>query len=75
MFVKAMTIFRCNVLNVTPLKCVSMNNQECKIRTKIIDINNNKFYSYSIEINKCGGNCNNINIHVHNYVLLMLLKT
>ena len=40
-----------------------MNNQECNIRTKIIDINNNKplFYPYSIEVNKCSGSCNNIN--------------
>ena len=27
-----MTFFGCNVLNVNSLKCVSMNNQECKIR-------------------------------------------
>ena len=59
MFVEAMTILKCNVLNVTPLKCVSMNNQECKIRTKIIDMNNNKplFYIYSIEVNKRGRSC------------------
>ena len=24
--------FGCNILNVNPLKCVSMNNQECRIR-------------------------------------------
>ena len=40
-----------------------MNNQECKIRTKIIDINNNEssFYSYSIEVNYCSGSCKDIN--------------
>ena len=49
-----MTNFGCNVLSVNTLKCVSMNNQECKIRIKVIDINNNKpaFYPYSIKINK-----------------------
>ena len=31
-FVVEMTFFGCNVLNVNSLKCVSMNNQECKIR-------------------------------------------
>ena len=53
----------CNVLNVNPLKCVSMNNQLCKIRTKIININNNDptFYPFSISVNKCSGGCNNIN--------------
>ena len=30
-----------NVLNVNSLESVSMNNQECKIRAKIIDINSN----------------------------------
>ena len=57
-----MTFFSYNVLNVTPLKCVSMNNQECKIRSEIIDINSNEslFYPYSIEVNKCSGSCNNL---------------
>ena len=40
-----------------------MNNQECKTRTKIININNNEpvFYPFSIKVNKCSGSCNNIN--------------
>ena len=52
-----MTFFRANAL-----ECVSMNNQECKIRTKIIDINNNEptFYPFGISVNKCSGSCNNI---------------
>ena len=47
--------FGCNVLNVNPLKCVSMNNQECKIRSETINANSNQpsFYSYSIKVNKC----------------------
>ena len=54
MLFTAMTIFGCSVLNVNTLKYVSMNNKECKIRTKIIDINNNEatFYAYSIRISK-----------------------
>ena len=44
------------------LNCVSINNQECKARPKIADINSNNpiFYPFSIKINKCSGNCNNI---------------
>ena len=40
-----------------------MNNQECKIRPKMININSNKpsFYPYSIEMSRCSGSCNNIN--------------
>ena len=52
-----MTFFSCNVL-----KCVSMNNQEGRIRLQITNIKSNEplFYLYSIEINKCSGS-NNIN--------------
>ena len=51
-----------NLLSAFP-KCISMNNQECKIRPEIININSNEplFYSYSIKVNKCSGSCNNIN--------------
>ena len=40
-----------------------MNNKECRTRTKIININNSEpvFYSFSINVNKCSGSCNNIN--------------
>ena len=53
----------CNLSCVNSLECVSMSNQECKARPKIIDVNNNElvFYSYSIKVNKCSGSCNNIN--------------
>ena len=45
------------------LECVSMNNQVCKRRTEVINLNINKpmFYPYSIKINKCKGSCNTIN--------------
>ena len=67
LFFNAITFFGCN-----SLKRVSLNNQECKIRSEIIDVNSNEptFCPYSIEVNKCSGSCNNIN-----YVLLMLLRT
>ena len=40
-----------------------MNNQECRTRTKIININNNEpqFYLFSIKVNNCSRSCNNIN--------------
>ena len=62
-FVVAMTFFNFNPSNVNSLECVSVNNQECKTRTKIININNNEpvFYPFSIKANKCSGSCNNIN--------------
>ena len=71
MFVVAMSFSSCNTL-----KCVSVNNQECKIGSKIIDINSNKptFYPYSININGVVAAIISM-IHTQNYVFLMLLKT
>ena len=55
--------FISNVLNINSLECVSMNNQECKIRIEIINLNTNEtlFYPYSIKISKCKGSFNTIN--------------
>ena len=40
-----------------------MNNQECKARTKIINVNSDDpvFYPFGTETSKCSGTCNNIN--------------
>ena len=45
------------------LSCISMNNQACKARPEIINVNSNNpvFYPFSIKTSKCSGNCNNIN--------------
>ena len=49
--------------SVNPLECISMKNQECKVRPEIVNVNSNDpiFYPFSIKTNKCSGNCNNIN--------------
>ena len=49
--------------NVNPLECVSMKNQECKVRPEIVHVNSNKpiFHPFSIKTSKCSGICNNIN--------------
>ena len=62
-FVVAMTFFSLNPSNVNSLEYISMNNQECKARTKIINAKNNEpvFYSFSNKLNKCSGSCNNNN--------------
>ena len=62
-FVVAMTFFNFNLSNENSLECVSMNNQQCKVRSEITNVNTNEpmFYPYSIKINKCKGSCNTIN--------------
>ena len=51
------------IIKTKTLECVSVTNQECMKRSKIIDVNKNEivFYLLSIKVNKCSGNCNNIN--------------
>ena len=62
-FFTAITFFSHNVLDANSLECVSMNNQECKIRSEIINVKTNEtmFYPHSITINKFKGSCNTIN--------------
>ena len=49
--------------NEIPLKCVSMSNQECKVRPVVLNINGNEslFYLYSVLVNKSSGSYNGIN--------------
>ena len=72
-----MIFFGCNISGINSLKCVSMSNQECKIRPEIININSNKpsFYPYSIKVNKCSTVVIILMIHIQNYVFLIWLKT
>ena len=64
-------------LNAIPLSCISMKNQECKVRPEIIYVNSNNpiFYPFSIKINKFSGSCNNINNRMRKFIFLMLKKT
>ena len=61
-FISALMYFG-NLSNVNSLKCVSMKIQKPKARPEIVDINSNNsvFYPFGIKVNKCNGNCSNIN--------------
>ena len=49
--------------SVNSLSCISMSNQECKVRPQIINAHSNNpvFYPFSIKASKCSCNCNNVN--------------
>ena len=49
--------------NANSLSCFSMNNQECKTRPQVINVNGYEpvFFPFSTETSKCSGICNNIN--------------
>ena len=59
-FILGLTVLS-NIKNA--LDCVSIKNRECKVRQEIIDINSNNpiLYPFRVKINRCSGNCNNIN--------------
>ena len=65
-FVKKVFFLGLTVLSsstTSALKCVSLNNQECKVRPKIVDASSDNpiFYPFSVKANRCSGNCNSIN--------------
>ena len=63
MLISVIMFFSCDLSSVNLLKCVSVNNQKCKVRSEIVNVNSNKsiFFPFSIKKSKCSGSCNNIN--------------
>ena len=60
-FVLGLTVLSSSITGA--LNCVSINNQECKVRPEIVEVSSNNpiFYSFSVKINRCSGSCNSIN--------------
>ena len=52
-----------SLVSTTPLSCILMNDQQCKVRPEIINFKSNEpvFYPFSIKTSKCNDSCNNIN--------------
>ena len=48
--------------NANSLSCISINNQECKTRPQVINVDGDEpvFFPFSIKTSKCSGSCNNI---------------
>ena len=59
----SLTVCLFNLFKTKSLECVSVINQKCMSRPKIIQTNANEpvFYPLSINLNKCSRDCNNIN--------------
>ena len=56
-------VFLSTLMGINSLSCISMNNQECKIRPKIVNVNGDDpvFFLFSIKTSKCSGSCNIVN--------------
>ena len=72
-FISAMMFFS-YFPSLNSLKCISMNNQECKVRPENVNVNSDEpvFYPFSIKTSKCSGSYNNINVHMQKCLFLML---
>ena len=53
-----------SIIKTKALECVSVTNQECMPRPKILDVNEGAgealFYLYNVLVNKCSGSCNTL---------------
>ena len=52
-----------SVTSINLLSCISMNNQKCKVRPQIVNLNGDEHvcFSFGIKTSKCSLNCKNIN--------------
>ena len=59
-----LTISLFGIIKTKALECVSVVNQKCMSRPKILDINEGigeaLFYPYKVLVNKCSGSCNTL---------------
>ena len=55
--------FLSTLTSVNLLSCISMNNQECRVRPQIVNVNSKEpvFFPFSIKKSKYSGSCNDIN--------------
>ena len=76
MLLIGLVVSLCNVLKAKTLECVSVINQKCMSRPKIINLNADElvFYPLNIKVNKCGGDCNNINDPMTKLCVLDIVK-
>ena len=62
MWLIGLTMSLFNIIKTKALEYVSVVNQKCMPRTKILDINEGVgealFYPYNVQVNKCSGSCN-----------------
>ena len=64
MWLIGLTISLFNIIKTKALECVSVVNQKCMPRPKILDVNEGVcealFYPYRVQVNKCSGSCNTL---------------
>ena len=68
-----------SIIRTKALECVSVTNQECMPRPKILDINEGVgealFYPYNMLVNKCSGSCDTLNNPMAKICVPNIIKT
>ena len=67
-----------NILKVGALECVSVVNQKCMPRPKILNVNEGTgealFYPYNVLISKCSGSCNTLDNPISKICVPKIMK-
>ena len=68
MWLTGLTISLFLIIKTKALECMSVVNQKCMPRPKILDVNEGVgealFYPYNVQVNICSGSCDTINNHM-----------
>ena len=68
-----------SIIKTKALECISVVNQKCMPRPKILDINEGVgealFYLYNVLVNKCSGSCNTFNDPMAKMYIPNIIKT
>ena len=64
MWLIGLTISLFSIIKTKALECVTVVNQKCMPRSKILDVNEGVaetlFCPYNVQVNKCSGSCNTL---------------
>ena len=71
--------YKFNIIKTKALECVSVVNQKCMSRPKILDVNEDVgealFYPYNVQVNKYSGSVPNVieglNMKVYNFLTIL----
>ena len=78
MWLIGLTISLFNIIKTKALKYVSVVNQKCMPRPKILDVNEGVgealFYPYNVQVNKCSGSCNTIDNPMAKFCIPNVIK-
>ena len=66
------SLFLSSLVSTTPISCISMNNQACKVRPEIINVNSNEPEFYPLVLVNVVAVILILMIHMQKYVFLML---